>query len=631
MKKQTEMSVTINGKDVLAYPYTEKDYVQFENGSTIDEILENDLVSPTITHDETSFKVGVGDSDVSSSIVDSSVGKMVIKGSTYQNILPEPSTYVLSNDKEMFKVNEGLDDNVEIVDSVAKGAVLKGRTLVNLVDIIGGGVDTTLTTDSSKQAIKATSNGKAWSQVYVYLKFHKPNTHYLVTWDSIEGTLHSGYVGCYANDDNVALDNDLGLPRLSNKNYSTSNYIVFNTKEYRHNTDFALRFHLNGTNENINGDLSIEIKGLRVFEYQEGMENWGTTYIEGMTSCKMPILKTVGKNLFDVNNVISGHITESAGFTPTDNNAKTIDWFYCKPNTSYTVSGGNRNRWILCNTNGEETFIGGVEGNETPTITTLSDTVKFRCYVGYNAEPIDINNVQLEEGSVATTFESHKTSILTTSEEVILRKVGDVCDSYDALTGEYVQRVGVGVFDGSDDEGWNLLDSNDSYATFVTYTSLPNIKDNKDSICDKLPVQNGMSPEDGEYHAVQSFGSYINVSLSKASDVDTFKNWLAQEPITIYYPLATPITTTIEPSTIPFVYENGHIILESGSEEQSLLPTLEYSTVINRTGQIQSIANTVQKQEKQITKLEKMLIQNIVNLDYNNTLLTLNLEINEVI
>lgn len=97
MNRQGEMLV--NGK--VVYPYIEKDHVQFENGSTIDEILENNLVFPTVVHNETSFKVGVGDIDVSSSIVDAPVVKMVIKGQTYQNILPEPMELA----KTTYKVN----------------------------------------------------------------------------------------------------------------------------------------------------------------------------------------------------------------------------------------------------------------------------------------------------------------------------------------------------------------------------------------------------------------------------------------------------------------------------------------------------------------------------------------------
>ena len=57
-----------------------------------------------------------------------------IKGQTYQNILPEPTTPVLTNNAEMFSVDEGLDETIEIVDGVAKSAILKGNTLVNLLN-----------------------------------------------------------------------------------------------------------------------------------------------------------------------------------------------------------------------------------------------------------------------------------------------------------------------------------------------------------------------------------------------------------------------------------------------------------------------------------------------------------------
>ena len=84
-----------------------------------------------------------------------------------------------------------------------------------------------------------------------------------------------------------------------------------------------------------------------------------------------------------------------------------------------------------------------------------------------------------------------------------------------------------------------------------------------------------------------------------------FISKLNQNPITVQYQLKTPITTIVESLTTPFAYENGHIILESGYEGQSLLPTLEYSTVVNKTGQIESVAKTIQRQEKQLTMLRK--------------------------
>ena len=125
--------VEVYDKDQLIYPYIESDHVTFSNGMKVSEMLDQSISMPKVIHEDLSFKVGVGDQDVSNAIVDSSVSEMTIKGKTYQNILPEPSTHVLTNNKEMFKVNEGLDPNVEIVDGVSKSVILKGQTLVNLI------------------------------------------------------------------------------------------------------------------------------------------------------------------------------------------------------------------------------------------------------------------------------------------------------------------------------------------------------------------------------------------------------------------------------------------------------------------------------------------------------------------
>lgn len=45
------------------------------------------------------------------------------------------------------------------------------------------------------------------------------------------------------------------------------------------------------------------------------------------------------------------------------------------------------------------------------------------------------------------------------------------------------------------------------------------------------------------------------------------------------------------------------------------------------TGDIETTGQTIQSQEQQITNLEKMLIQGIVNMNYNNALLNLDLKL----
>ena len=78
-KEKIEMSVELNGQEVVAYPYVNSDHVLLDNNMTIDKMLESDVVEPVITHEEVSFKVGQGDSDLSDSIVDSSAGGLPSK------------------------------------------------------------------------------------------------------------------------------------------------------------------------------------------------------------------------------------------------------------------------------------------------------------------------------------------------------------------------------------------------------------------------------------------------------------------------------------------------------------------------------------------------------------------------
>ena len=242
-----------------------------------------------------------------------------------------------------------------------------------------------------------------------------------------------------------------------------------------------------------------------------------------------------------------------------------------------------------------------------------------------------LKDVQLEEASSATSYEDHKTNILHTSEEIVLREVGGVQDTYNLLTGEYTKRIGEITLNGSENEweDWNensfvLRGSYFSDAIEHSSPTAPRLK------CNNMVAGLGETPRTVRYYNSPTV-LWTMVGKNDGETLDQFKQWLSQNPATIQYILAEPITTIVEPSTItPFAYQNGHVIVESGFEGQSLLPTLEYSTVVNRTGQVESVAKTIQTQDKQLTMLEQMLIQNIIGLDYNNTVLALNLEINEV-
>lgn len=317
----------------------------------------------------------------------------------------------------------------------------------------------------------------------------------------------------------------------------------------------------NGIRFQVGGEaFDSTIQNIMLIKYQEGMEHWDLDYFEGLCDVKAPILKNVGKNLWDNKIFESCPIaTLNGDGSVTLNGALQNHWMfnYTIDKGTYTSSAiGDDNGYIHLFWGGEDEFF-----QRTSPI-TISEKVTRQGYITrgtYNR--VDIK-LQLEEGSIITTYEPYKTNILETSNDLVLRGLpSGIRDTYDCLTGEYIRRVGERDYQESDESDSNVI-------------------------------------------------------------TDLVKT---------HYELAEPIVTQIEPPTTPFAYENGHIILESGHEGQSLLPMLEYSTVINKTGQVESVAKTIQRQEKQLTMLEQMLIQNIINLDYNNTLLTLKNEMEEML
>ena len=272
-----------SGTQQVAYPFVESDHVSLSNGMDIDTMIRQDVSMPTVAHEDLSFKVGVGDQDVSSAIVDSSVAEMTIKGKTYQNILPEPSTHVLSNNKEMFKVNEGLDPNVEIVDGVSKSAILSGNTLVNKEVNLNRVSGTNWTKTNNIYTLPAGMVGSVMGKMDL-----EANTKYIVKY-SCSSTLTNIQNGNYVIKINTT-GNDYNGNITQHSPLIGENSCTFTTNDI---TDVYMSLYVIG----YKADNDIEVGNFRITKYQEGMENWDIPYFEGMTSVKMPVLTTTGQNL----------------------------------------------------------------------------------------------------------------------------------------------------------------------------------------------------------------------------------------------------------------------------------------------------------------------------------------------
>jgi hypothetical protein len=221
-----------------------------------------------------------------------------------------------------------------------------------------------------------------------------------------------------------------------------------------------------------------------------------------------------------------------------------------------------------------------------------------------------------------------KTNILHTPEEVVLRSLPNgVKDTLNLNTGEYTQRIGEITFNGSEEWSESASVSQNHYCA---YTSVEGSKNelSYNIVCNSLPVRNILSATiDYEGCMLNKWNSgdmanvIVKIANSKLSStsVKGIKAYLQSNPLTVQYELATPIVKSVDlipsgthPSTTPYCWKDGHIQLSSSG----LLPSLEYSVVTSRAGQISQNAAMIVKNDKRIFDLEILLAGGLVNTTY---------------
>lgn len=130
-----------------------------------------------------------------------------------------------------------------------------------------------------------------------------------------------------------------------------------------------------------------------------------------------------------------------------------------------------------------------------------------------------------------------------------LNSIGEVKDEIDFAKGVLVQRIGIAVFDGSDDENWTVYTTKSGSKRF-----LMQILDSKpvqpDNVSHLLNNQFSVVSADSIY-ANDAIGCAINQNSSlivhtpQIQTLDALKAHLANRPMTVAYELATPIETPL--------------------------------------------------------------------------------------
>ena len=518
-------------------------------------------------------------------IEDSNIGELndvVFKGETLVNILPQPSLRNKMENISTQRLNEGHDE-VVVVDGEYKSAILTGNTLVNCMDLYNWQQKShTVEINNDTITIQVVDG-----QSYVYAFNKKPstiksNTKYLVSVEVLENTFTGAKsIELTNGGESVFKDTDITISNVGKYNF------ILTTRENIDDNPVLLRTLAFASN----GEGYIKYK-VMVIEYQDGMENWDIPYFEGMTSVKMPVLSTVGKNLLDPKLLHSAILNNAHGWSG-------VNFDYNSTDNSFTVSGTfTSNTTLHCDTakfmatleHGKHYYtshkmlfeVVSRDGTTRWTDNIIYDKnehVRVSPYYQWaNVIGTTINETyypQIEIGK-RTSYEPYKSSILTCNEEVTLRGIGDIKDELNLMTGELTERIGEIVLDGS--KAWKMATANDN--TFFYYDLgesmlIPSFR--KKMMSNILLDYGDYATMQNNKNSMYTNGKNIYIHLTNdINSVSLLQTYLANNPIIIIACLSSEsiktvdLTVTDQDNVVletgkPRSYKDGHIQVQSSS------------------------------------------------------------------
>ena len=394
-----------------------------------------------------------------------------------------------------------------------------------------------------------------------YIKFNKCNITISGLYNQV-----SSYVGYYDINYNY-IGRSSGNPVTEHKltvgsviaDSSYRGYDVPANAEY-----IALNIYRNLA---VNPDVTIEMikENIKQVQIEEGSQ--ATAYEPYYDGYKISG-KSCGRNLFDIKKVLpTGNgmvelIEDGLKITRiTDATHDTFGASYeikLKPNTKYTIKADVETskqdvRFLMYSY--EDKLFGNVSlGNgEFGKWQTLITTKNGNCIIGFyfNSSPVAnwekgdyaiIKNIQLEETTSLTPYEPYRETTYSYILDEPLRSLPNgVCDEIDLEKGVVTRRVGKVVI--TENTRIALNNAGTDYTQFVTHANTfkgVSTVISSNIWCDTKPVfalnesNNGFWIYDGTTGVFQMTENINTVAL--------MQEWLKNNPTTVYYELANPIT-----------------------------------------------------------------------------------------
>jgi hypothetical protein len=353
------------------------------------------------------------------------------------------------------------------------------------------------------------------------------------------------------------------------------------------------------------GDIELDFTRFVILEgdVTETIPFYSMELLKGIQSVERPFIATTKENLFNPNYISDYYIDGYGNF---DKGATTFctRWMECKPNTTYVCRNTTRNRWMVLNSDGSVTCVGGEVGNETPTVTTGENAthLKLYYYAHEYAENRTRNAMIVEE---ASDIKGDFSNIIQPNLQIALRSLRDgTCDTYNPITGEYIQRVGYLHYNQStsfelvyadgykiimktpfaqDGDFANIYDTSRQYAYLTRGTPMFTVGWDVEG-WDNPRANIGINTVNQ-----QGFVELI-IKTSFLADETAFREWMKTNTITIQYALKTPVVKYIH-GGIPQITKGGKI--QVGSSLTPVIPELEYQLPTNTASKLEQLQNSV--------------------------------------
>lgn len=576
-----------------------------------------------------------------------------------------PNTMTLENRVSEFKVGQGRDIDVSKDIEESKIEIkLKGQTYHNLCksncDIsCQYPSNFNIETYSDRMVVtRINENNSGWAYCRnntLKIKMLKPSTVY---------TLFFKYETNFTNIPRVQFVQGDALQYLSDA-YSTikikdniymckiTTYSSFDNKKigaqilYFHNT----APYKTGNKITLYKDM-ILLEG----DYSETPIDEIPKYFEDMKSSftdKVVDINVQGKNLFDVsklavsknNNVnISYHDDKLFLHGVINNNYTSFLTTNTLKKGTYSLKIYNKGIYWdykakIWGFNADKKLIANINNGETFSIEEDIVEIKLVIQGVVSGDTVDSEvTVQIEKSPVATSYEPYSIYNYKFDIKEPLRGlpngIGDEIRNNNGQW-ELVRKVGQKTLNGT--ENWQIAVKEEDYNTmylnvsdignakiYVDPSTIPNI------MCNILPVTSYNTAyymsSDSSLMCITNRNNKASQSiairmLNNTDTVEVLTNWLSKNPITVYYELAEPIITPIDP--IEFDISQGTTV----NINSNIPPASTHKVILNRAGQIEQGIELIADLRNRVNTLESIYDSNLIATQYKLDNLKLNYEL----